>query len=410
MRHRLKLLSGLLVAFAMSGCAGCGSSAQPPQKMHGIDVGPYVNGQSPPDAVSHDQLQTRLELAAPYTQWVRTYGCVSGFEQAGGIAHRLGLKAAVTAWLGDLPGGRQPLQAGDPNLEQINNLKTALANGDVDIAIVGNEAVYAGHLTPQQVLVYIREIKRYVADDLHTDVPVTTAEPLDTLLANPALVAECDVVFANYYPFWQGVTIAKAVDDFATHWRALSVAYPGKKLVVSETGWPAAGATVGGAVPSPENQSRYIRDFVSWARANSVDYFTFEAFDEKWKADPPNPPQEGFWGIFRVQITSAPPLGTVGPVKGRVWGVTPSSARIAVYIYVNGWYNKPTWTNRLTAVQNDGTWQCDLPAPNDKQATIIRAYLVPSDYTDPPKASGEQTIPNESLLLRHSYGLAEKNR
>ena len=76
----------------------------------------------------------------------------------------------------------------------------------------------------------------------------------------------------------------------------LNSAAGGKEVIVSETGWPSAGNPVGDAIPSPDNASFYFRNFVSWARADQVKYFYFEAYDEPWKATPPAQPQEAHWG------------------------------------------------------------------------------------------------------------------
>ena len=47
----------------------------------------------------------------------------------------------------------------------------------------------------------------------------------------------------------------------------------------------------------PENAAFYFLNFVSWARANSVQYFYFEAYDEPWKAAREGP-QGACWGLW----------------------------------------------------------------------------------------------------------------
>ena len=71
----------------------------------------------------------------------------------------------------------------------------------------------------------------------------------------------------------------------------------GKPIIISETGWPTAGNTIGNAVASLDNAARYFCEFTTWAHENQVDYWYFEAFDEPWKADS-NSPQEVHWGIW----------------------------------------------------------------------------------------------------------------
>ena len=109
--------------FLAIGLAGCGSGGDsvpgngllttpspdpvsPPLsatvQIYGLDFSPYLNGQDPNrgDIVSEEQIEARMKVIAPYTVWVRTFGCTNGLEQAGRIAHRLQLKIAMGAWIG----------------------------------------------------------------------------------------------------------------------------------------------------------------------------------------------------------------------------------------------------------------------------------------------------------------------
>ncbi len=115
------------------------------------------------------------------------------------------------------------------------------------------------------------------------------------VLAHPAVIANSDVVLANYYPYWEGVSIDVAVATLHRWHQRVVAAAPGKSVIVSETGWPGGGNAAGNAVPSPENASFYFLNFVSWARANDVPYFYFEALDETWKTAHEGP-QGAHWG------------------------------------------------------------------------------------------------------------------
>ena len=74
----------------------------PDYKLYGLDFSPYMDGQDPNQGsqVSEAQLRARMAIVAPYTQWIRTFGCGSGLEKAGQVAHELGLQSAIGAWLG----------------------------------------------------------------------------------------------------------------------------------------------------------------------------------------------------------------------------------------------------------------------------------------------------------------------
>ena len=76
----------------------------------------------------------------------------------------------------------------------------------------------------------------------------------------------------------------------------LRQAYPGKRIVIAEFGWPSAGLNRKAAEPSPITQAQIVRDFVARADAMGIDYSIVEAFDQPWKTN------EGsvgpYWGIF----------------------------------------------------------------------------------------------------------------
>ncbi len=171
-------------------------------------------------------------------------------------------------------------------------------------------------------------------------------------------------------------------------------------------------------------------NFVSWARAEGVNYFYFEALDEEWKAKYEGP-QGACWGVWykdgrlkpcmqavfdgetipdnwtcqempggpgepAIEFTYVPPYGSFENLEGQVWHVWPDEYRVAVYINVRGgWWTKPYWNNPLTLISCDGSWVCDITTGGvDKEATEIVAYLVPVGY-DPPLARGETSLPPE---------------
>jgi len=78
--------------------------------------------------------------------------------------------------------------------------------------------------------------------------------------------------------------------------RAVSAAN-GKKVIISETGWPNIGTAEKGAVPSFENAIKYLLNTYQWAEQDGIEVFYFSSFDETWKVD-----AEGdvgaYWGIW----------------------------------------------------------------------------------------------------------------
>ena len=96
-----------------------------------------------------------------------------------------------------------------------------------------------------------------------------------------------------------------------------------------------------------------------------------------------------------ITLTSVPVMGSNANLSGLASHVTPSNYRVAVYIFVQGWWTKPTDAAPLTTIQSNGTWSCDITTGGaDAYATKIAAFLVPQGYT-PPQAHGLAMLPAE---------------
>lgn len=246
-------------------------------RLYGLNFTPYVEGQDPrQDAtVSRRQLRERLQIIAPYTRWIRTFGATQGQQEAGRIAHKLGLKAAIGAWIG--PADTEAEMAA--NEEEIANLIARAKKGQVDLAILNGYGMQDGNLTPEQVLGYIQRVKAALPKKR-----VAYADLYQPLLDHPEIIAAVDVVLFNHWGFWEGYPVEHAVSALDAAYQRLVAAADGKPVFVAETGWPTCGEPLGEAVPSLANANYYFLDFVTWARANRVKYFYSTAFDESWKA------------------------------------------------------------------------------------------------------------------------------
>lgn len=109
-----------------------------------------------------------------------------------------------------------------------------------------------------------------------------------------------------------------------------------------------------------------------------------------------------------IAITKLPTCRTTKPLLGKVSGVNPANYKVAVFIYVSGWWNKPTWANPLTPIASDGTWTTNVATGgNDTIATKYAAFLVPNGY-NPPLLGGQQTLPAE--LYANSVANTIKDR
>src|ERR1700737_1992011 len=109
-------------------------NAQNPSQLYGLDFSPYLSGQDPNlnTQIGATQIQSRMQIVAPYTRWIRSFSGTAGLENTPSVARQIGLKGAANAWIGSNP---------TQNNTEIANLIAAANAGLVDIAIVGSEAL-----------------------------------------------------------------------------------------------------------------------------------------------------------------------------------------------------------------------------------------------------------------------------
>ena len=239
---------------------------------HGLCFSAYQPGQSPDrlSQLSEGQVRERLERIAPHTRWVRTFSCTDGNQHAPRIAHQLGLKTLVGAWLG---------KDAARNEAELAGLIALARAGHADLVAVGNEVLYREDLTEEVLVRDLERVKEAVGD-----VPVGYVDAYYLFAGRPRLVEACDVLMVNCYPFWEYCALEHSLAYLQEmHARAVAVAQ-GKRVLISETGWPSAGAPLGGAVPGEDAALRYFLETVRWTRAAGIDCFYFSAFDEAWKA------------------------------------------------------------------------------------------------------------------------------
>ncbi|XLS30814.1 glycosyl hydrolase family 17 protein [Flavobacteriaceae bacterium M23B6Z8] len=251
--------------------------------MHGLCFSPYMEGQEPGDQISEEQIHRRMQLIQPYTKWIRSFSCTDGNEAIPRIAKEYGIKTMVGAWLGDDP---------EINEREIQGLIKLAKGGFVDIAAVGNEVLYRGDLTEAALLEFIYRVKKEI-----TNIPVGYVDAYYEFTDHPKVTEACDVVLANCYPFWEGCDQDYSLLYMKDMYRRAQQAGNGKKVIISETGWPSQGTNLEGAYPSYENFLKYFMNTQKWSEEEEIEIFYFSSFDESWKVG-----AEGdvgaYWGLW----------------------------------------------------------------------------------------------------------------
>ena len=243
-----------------------------------------------------EQIRSDLAILAPLTRAVRTYSSTDGAEQVAGIASEFGLKATVGAWIG------KDAQRNEREIASVLDLAKKHAN--INALVVGNETILRKEQTPDELIALIRQVKR------STSLPVSTGEVWNIWLEHPELVSAVDFMAVHILPYWEGFETTVAVDHAVSIYNRLRAAYPGKRIVIAEFGWPSAGYNKNGAQPGKFEQAEVIRSFVSKAQSLGMDYNIVEAIDQPWKAF------EGsvgpYWGL--LDASRQPKFAWAGPI------------------------------------------------------------------------------------------------
>jgi len=251
--------------------------------MHGICFSLYEDGQKPGDIITAAQVNRRIQILKPYTTWIRSFSCIEGNEHIARIAHQNGMKTLVGAWLGsDL----------ELNEKEIEGLITLAKEGCVDIAAVGNEVMYRGDLTEEQLLEYLYRVKEALPD-----IPVGYVDAYYEFSHRPKITEACDVILTNCYPYWEGCPIEYSLHHMQSMFGSAKDAGKGKRVIITETGWPSEGGSLKAAVASNENAMKYFIETQLWSQQNDIEIFYFSSFDESWKVG-----AEGdvgaYWGLW----------------------------------------------------------------------------------------------------------------
>ena len=273
-----------------------GWTAEPLQS---VSFAPYRPGQSPLTRTfpTPDQIDEDLKRIQGKVRAVRTYSSGENLEAVPQRAGKYGLKVWHGAWLNNNE---------KENLEQINLLidHANKYKDTIERVIVGNEVLLRKDLTANELRRYIRQVKQRVSQ------PVTYADVWEFWLRNPSLADEVDFITIHILPYWEDepigvdrrepdgtLSIEKHLVDI---YKKVQARFPGKKIVIGETGWPSDGRMRSDARPGRVEQVKYFSIFRSAAEREKFDYNVIEAFDQYWKAR-----QEGTvgaaWGLLDAQ-------------------------------------------------------------------------------------------------------------
>ena len=256
------------------------------QSIKGFAYNGFQRDQSPLKQTypTREQLAGDLDLLARISDGLRTYGMIDMPELLE-LAGEREMNVTAGAWL--------DTDAAKNEREITAVIDAARSMRHVERLMIGNEAILRGDLKPDELIVYLDRVRKAVRK------PVSSAEPWHVWLRYPELAKHVDYITVHLLPYHEGVPVEAAVEYAFQRYDELVKAFPRKKIVVGEIGWPSKGPTLGAAVPSLDNEARFIREFLANPRTARIDYFLMEAIDQPWKVD-----VEGwagpYWGMYNA--------------------------------------------------------------------------------------------------------------
>ena len=207
----------------------------------------------PSTHIDREQIAQDLAQLAKISDCVRTYSVENGLDQVPEVAAKVGLKVIQGIWLAS---NRQK------NLAQISTVIGLVKQYPTVITavVVGNEVLLRGEMTTSDLAATIRSVKAQVA------VPVTYADVWEFWLRNREIYEAVDFVTIHILPYWEDFPIrakyaAAHVDDIR---KRMAVAFPGKEILIGETGWPSEGRMREGALPSRPTRRGWFRRSSIW--------------------------------------------------------------------------------------------------------------------------------------------------
>jgi glucan 1,3-beta-glucosidase len=261
----------------------------PNAKLLCVSYAPFRGTQTPLSPTTHiapEQIAQDLAQLAKITDCVRTYSIENGLDQVPALAEKAGLKVIQGIWLGS-----NRLK----NLAQISTVVglTKQYPDVISAVVVGNEVLLRGEMTTSDLAAIIRSVKSQVA------VPITYADVWEYWLRNREIYEAVDFVTIHILPYWEDFPIraryaAAHVDAIR---KRMAVAFPGKEILIGETGWPSEGRMRAGALPSRTNQARVVSEILDLAKQEKFRVNLIEAYDQPWKRQLEGT-VGGYWGLI----------------------------------------------------------------------------------------------------------------
>ena len=238
------------------------------------------------------QVNRDMHLISKIARGIRLYAARGRNADIIPIARTHGLNVVAGAWIG---------ANGAENALELKALYQIISRYSyIRDVIVGNETLLRKDLEPAALIDLLHKARRKIRQ------PMSTAETWDIWLAHPELVTAVDFIALHVLPYWEGVDPDAAVAYALARYEEVRKAYPGKRIVIAEFGWPSKGYNNREADTGAIRQAEVIRSFLHAVNDYGIEFNVIEAFDQPWKS------HEGsvgaYWGLFDTDGNAKFPL------------------------------------------------------------------------------------------------------
>jgi exo-beta-1,3-glucanase (GH17 family) len=386
-----------------------------PTMTNGIGYSPFRDCQYP----GGDQLPSTLDIREDLfrlfhtSNAIRTYSATGVNAQIPALANAIGLPVYAGVWLD------YPKSTMEQDNAEILSLIDLACTANLQGVIVGNE-YYLRHRSDDgldYLLQRIREVRNGIKNKCSRETPITTAEIDDLIFGwtgDPMILItgiqpeyqlildEIDFVMVHNYPFWSGMPIEGAAEFTINRYKAMrslvEQEYPGedKWIIIGEAGWPSGGSPNDLALPSMENQRKYMLELLPLVEQEGVDFMYFDAFDELWKIEEPGlvgqhwgysysdrAAKHSFYGVLlpAEQLPSLPPPLTYTVFLPLISNLYTDVRRFPVYTEWPEGLDRFVPSGWMGDLEYIDFYACDRCDPhNGKMA--IRASFLPASTPD----------------------------
>ncbi|CAO3622622.1 unnamed protein product [Cunninghamella echinulata] len=180
------------------------------------------------------------------------------------------MRVAAAVWIDGTSGDEEEIKTLVSTLEKKKNSHQVIKS-----IIVGNESIFSGRLSEQDLIKKIQKVKSQIKGNI----PIGTVETPSTFPKD--VIQACDTLGVNIHPYFAEVGADQAGDNLLSQYNNFKKEHGnGKSIFVAETGWPSDGNNNGKSVPSIPNVQKFVNQL---KKINDMEYYYFEAQDSNWK-------------------------------------------------------------------------------------------------------------------------------